>query len=37
VPEAPPVLGQHTETILSDVLQLSPERIAALRAAGVIA
>lgn len=37
VPEAPPVLGQHTETILSDVLELSPERIAALRAAGVIA
>lgn len=37
VPEAPPVLGQHTDTILSDVLELSPERIAALRAAGVVA
>ena len=37
VPEAPPVLGQHTDTILSDVLDLSPERIAALKAAGVVA
>ncbi|MCJ2188073.1 CaiB/BaiF CoA transferase family protein [Novosphingobium beihaiensis] len=37
VPEAPPVLGQHTDAILSGVLDLSPERIAALRAAGVIA
>lgn len=37
VPEAPPVLGQHTDAILSDVLDLSPERIARLRAAGVIA
>ncbi|VWX53364.1 CaiB/BaiF CoA-transferase family protein [Novosphingobium sp. 9U] len=37
VPEAPPVLGQHTEAILADVLDLSPERIAALKAAGVVA
>lgn len=37
VPEAPPVLGQHTDTILSDVLDLSPEQIAHLRAAGAIA
>ncbi|MET1756096.1 CaiB/BaiF CoA-transferase family protein [Novosphingobium sp. RD2P27] len=37
LPEAPPVLGQHTNTILSDVLDLSPERIAALRASGVVA
>jgi formyl-CoA transferase/CoA:oxalate CoA-transferase len=37
VPEAPPVLGQHTDAILGNVLDLSPERIAALRAAGVVA
>jgi crotonobetainyl-CoA:carnitine CoA-transferase CaiB-like acyl-CoA transferase len=37
LPEAPPVLGQHTDAILSDVLDLSPERIAALKASGVIA
>ena len=37
VPEAPPVLGQHTDAILGEVLDLSPERIAALRAAGVVA
>lgn len=37
VPEAPPVLGQHTDAILAEVLDLSPERIAALRAAGVVA
>jgi crotonobetainyl-CoA:carnitine CoA-transferase CaiB-like acyl-CoA transferase len=36
-PAAPPVLGQHTDAILADVLELSDERIAALRAAGVIA
>ncbi|WP_232495062.1 CaiB/BaiF CoA transferase family protein [Novosphingobium kaempferiae] len=36
-PEAPPVLGQHTDAILAQVLDLSPERIAALRAAGVVA
>lgn len=37
VPEAPPVLGQHTDAILAEVLELSPERIAALKAAGVVA
>jgi crotonobetainyl-CoA:carnitine CoA-transferase CaiB-like acyl-CoA transferase len=33
---APPTLGQHTEAILRDDLQLGPEEIAALRAAGAI-
>jgi crotonobetainyl-CoA:carnitine CoA-transferase CaiB-like acyl-CoA transferase len=37
VPAAPPVLGQHTDTILGEVLGLTSERIAELRAAGVIA
>lgn len=37
VPSAPPVLGEHTDAILEDVLDLSPERIAALRASGVVA
>ncbi|MFT3966475.1 MAG: CoA transferase [Sphingobium sp.] len=37
VPEAPPVLGQHTDAILADVLGLDAERIAALRAGGVVA
>lgn len=37
VPEAPPVLGQHTDAILAEVLDLSPERIAALRASGIVA
>jgi crotonobetainyl-CoA:carnitine CoA-transferase CaiB-like acyl-CoA transferase len=37
VPEAPPVLGQHTDDVLAEVLDLSPERIAELRAAGVVA
>ena len=36
-PAAPPVLGQHTDAILRDVLELSPERIAELRAKGVVA
>jgi crotonobetainyl-CoA:carnitine CoA-transferase CaiB-like acyl-CoA transferase len=35
-PEAPPVLGQHTDEILGEVLDLPPERIAQLRAAKVI-
>ncbi|MFC0206111.1 CaiB/BaiF CoA transferase family protein [Novosphingobium soli] len=37
IPDAPPVLGQHTDAVLADVLDLSPERIAQLRAAGVVA
>ncbi|GLK44044.1 CaiB/BaiF CoA transferase family protein [Novosphingobium sp. NRRL B-2648] len=37
VPEAPPVLGQHTDAILAEVLDLSPERIAMLRSAGIVA
>lgn len=37
VPDAPPVLGQHTDAILADVLDLSPERIAGLRASGIVA
>jgi crotonobetainyl-CoA:carnitine CoA-transferase CaiB-like acyl-CoA transferase len=36
-PAAPPVLGQHTGEILSDILELSPERIEQLRAAKVVA
>ena len=37
VPAAPPVLGQHTAEILSDILELPPERIEQLRAAKVVA
>ncbi len=37
VPTAPPVLGEHTDAILCDVLDLPPERIAQLRAAGIVA
>lgn len=36
VPEAPPVLGQHTDSILADVLGMSAAEIAALRAAKAI-
>lgn len=36
VPSAPPVLGQHTDDILKDVLDLTPEQIEALRASGVV-
>jgi len=32
----PPLLGQHTDEVLADVLGLSPERIAQLRAQEVI-
>lgn len=35
-PASPPVLGQHTDTILRDVLGLTPEQIAALRAAKIV-
>jgi crotonobetainyl-CoA:carnitine CoA-transferase CaiB-like acyl-CoA transferase len=37
VPQAPPVLGQHTDAILEDVLGLPADRIAALRAAKIVA
>lgn len=33
---APPLLGEHTERVLGEMLGLSPERIAALREAGVV-
>lgn len=36
-PEAPPVLGEHTDAILGDILELDPARIERLRAAGVVA
>ncbi|WP_077001102.1 CaiB/BaiF CoA-transferase family protein [Variovorax sp. KK3] len=34
---APPVLGEHTQQVLSEVTGYSPERLAALRSAGAIA
>jgi crotonobetainyl-CoA:carnitine CoA-transferase CaiB-like acyl-CoA transferase len=37
VPTAPPVLGQHTDEILQDILGLTPERIAQLRTSKVVA
>ncbi len=37
VPTAPPVLGQHTDEILRDVLGLSPQEIDQLRASKVVA
>jgi formyl-CoA transferase/CoA:oxalate CoA-transferase len=37
IPTAPPVLGQHTDQILADVLGLTPEQIARLRAARIVA
>ena len=33
---APPTVGQHTKSVLRELLDLSPEKIAALKAAGVI-
>jgi crotonobetainyl-CoA:carnitine CoA-transferase CaiB-like acyl-CoA transferase len=36
-PEAPPVLGQHTDAILAQVLGLSAEEVAELRASGAVA
>ncbi len=36
-PTAPPVLGQHTEEILKDILELTPEEIEALRLSGTVA
>jgi crotonobetainyl-CoA:carnitine CoA-transferase CaiB-like acyl-CoA transferase len=35
-PEAPPVLGQHTDAILAEVLGLSDSQIAELRASGAV-
>lgn len=37
IPAAPPMLGQHTDEILRDILGLTDERIAQLRAAKVVA
>jgi len=37
VPTAPPVLGQHTDEILRDILGLTAEKIAQLRASKVVA
>jgi crotonobetainyl-CoA:carnitine CoA-transferase CaiB-like acyl-CoA transferase len=37
IPSAPPVLGQHTDEILHDVLGLTPQQIEALRAAKIVA
>ena len=37
VPTAPPILGQHTDEILRDVLGLTSEQIAKLRATSVVA
>lgn len=36
VPTAPPVLGQHTEEILRDVLGLTPEQVAGLKALKIV-
>jgi len=35
--QAPPVFGQHTDAILSELLGLAPEDIARLRADGTVA
>lgn len=37
VPAAPPVLGQHTDEVLSGILQLTPKEIEALRSGKVVA
>lgn len=36
-PAAPPMLGQHTDAVLTEVLAMKPEEIAALRKSGAIA
>lgn len=36
VPSAPPVLGEHTDQVLADILQLSEEQIVALRSKRVV-
>jgi crotonobetainyl-CoA:carnitine CoA-transferase CaiB-like acyl-CoA transferase len=35
-PKAPPLLGQHTDDVLSKSLGYDPAKIAALRAAGIV-
>ena len=35
-PTPPPLLGEHTETVLKEVLGLDAEKIAALRVVGAI-
>lgn len=37
IPTAPPVMGQHTDAVLHDVLGLTPDQIAQLRADNVVA
>ncbi len=37
VPAAPPVLGQHTNQVMIDLLELDEAQVAALKAAGIIA
>jgi crotonobetainyl-CoA:carnitine CoA-transferase CaiB-like acyl-CoA transferase len=32
----PPLLGQHTDEVLRDLLNLTPEEVAALRRSGVV-
>ena len=35
-PSAPPLIGQHTDEVLTERLGLSPQRLAELKAAGTI-
>ena len=37
IPSAPPILGQHTQEILADILELTPQQIQALRASCTVA
>ncbi|MBW2942706.1 CaiB/BaiF CoA transferase family protein [Zhongshania aquimaris] len=36
IPTAPPILGQHTDQVLADILDMNDEQIAALRTANVV-
>lgn len=36
-PSAPPVLGQHTEDVLREILDLTPEQVEKLRASNIVA
>ncbi len=36
VPSAPPVLGQHTEAVLTEILDLDAEQVEKLRASGIV-